>query len=508
MRRIFSPTVRITLGFVLLVLYLVPIGQAGNSVITRELSRGGTPMTLLMLDPQWRVERHAREHEDEASDALLTHPGEPTPAVIVVHGFAGSRPMMTGYGYTLAHAGYTVMLIDLPGLGQSELSFDRGAQVQAIHDAYEVLRQQPEVDASRVGLLGHSMGAGAVIRAAMAAPERYGATVAVSPTPEPVSAATPRNLLLQAGGWESDFLANANAILAEAGGANQDFRSGRAREARTIPRADHVGIVFRQASHHAARDWFDRAFEFQAAGVHSLSDWRIVGFLLHVLGWMLIVSALAPNFLREPSREKDLMRRPMQWAGLAVGPLVATAVALALGGVIDLVGLGGIVAGGALAFWFLISGVAYILVAYRAPMPRFDDMVRGVGLFLFLAVALGAAGHLTWMNFAPTEARLLRWPVFALACIPWFVATELGQGDPRGTSRWAWWAAQSVTVIAGLVLLDRFHPGLGFSFLPVLPLYFAVFVYVGSKVRRPWAYGVGCGAYLGWVLAVAFPSIT
>jgi len=501
--------VRVMLGFVLLVLYLVPLGQAGTGVIDRQVTRGGHPMTLLMPEPQWQMVRHEQEHTEEDEDALLSHPGDPIPAIIVAHGFAGSRQMVAGYGYTLAHAGYAVILVDLPGHGLNENPYDREANVGAIDQALEVLRAQPEVDVSRIGLVGHSMGAEAVLRAASASPERYGAVVAVSPVFTEVSPATPRNLQLQAGVWEPDFLASAEQILADAGGANADFANGRARELVAIPRAEHIGIVFRQRSHRAARDWFDRAFEFKAAGSHDHSDWRLLGWLLHVAGWLLVASAVTAGARRDPSSEIDLTRRPAHWLALFAGPLVATGAVMGLAQIMTVGTLGGVVVGGTLAFWFLIAGTTFLVTGYRAGLPSFGDVARGVGLFVFLSVVIGVTGHLAWANWSPTTSRLLLWPLFAAACTPWFVATEIGQGDPRSVPRPAWWVAQSIAVIVGLYAMTWTVPGMGVVslMLPLLPAYSAVFVYLGGKVQRPWAYGIGCGLFMGWVLALVFPLV-
>ena len=509
MSRVFSPMVRVMLGFVLLVLYLVPLGQAGTGIVDRQVSRAGHPMTLLVPDSRWQVERHADEHTDEASDALLTHPGEPMPAIILVHGFAGSRQMMAAYGYTLAHAGYAVVMLDLPGHGRNRAPFARDANVAAIGEAFEVLQGEPEVDISRVGLLGHSMGAEAVLRAASESPERYRATVAVSPAYTTVSAVTPRNLQLQAGTWEPDFLETAEQLLADAGGANADFANGRARSLVAVERAEHIGIVFRNSSHRAARDWFDLAFEYQSAGSNDHRDWRLLGWLLHVAGWFLVASAIGPAYRREASLEVDVVRRPNHWLGLLGAPFVATGIVLLLDPFVAVRSLGGVMVGGGLAFWFLAAGTLFLLVAYRHGLPGGGDLIRGFGLFLFLAVAVGMTGHLAWTNWALTPERLARWPIFALACTPWFVATEFGQGDPRGVSRWLWWGAQVASVSAALLLLARMVPGMGIIvlILPLLPLYFAMFVYLGGKVRRPWAFGLGCGLFFGWVLTVAFPIL-
>jgi len=508
--RVFSPMVRVLLGFVLLVIYLVPLGQAGSGILDRQVTRAGHPMTLLMPDPRWQVERHADEHTDGEDDALLAHPGDPMPAVILVHGFAGSRQMVSAYGYTLAHAGYAVVMLDLPGHGRNRAPFARDANVAAIEEAFELLQGQPEVDVSRIGLLGHSMGAAAVLQAALESPDRYRATVAVSPVYTAVSAATPRNLQLQAGSWEPRYLEAARRILVDAGGASRDFASGRARALVTVPRAEHIGILFRHRSHRAAREWFDQAFEYQLAGNNDHHDWRLLGWLLHVMGWLCVVSAIAPAYEREPSLELDLIRRPLQWAGVLVAPFIATGAVLALERFVSVSRLGGVVVGGALAFWFLVAGTGFLVVAYGRGLPGGDDIVRGLGLFMFLAVAVGATGHMAWANWALTSSRLMRWPLFALACIPWFVATELGQGDPRGVSRWVWWGAQVASVLGALLLLASLVPGMGVVvlILPLLPAYLGLFVYLGGKVRRPWTYGIGCGLFFGWLLAVAFPVLS
>ena len=48
--------------------------------------------------------------------------------------------------------------------------------------SYATLVKQPEVDSSRLALLGHSMGSGAVMAASLQDVNRFAATVAVSPT--------------------------------------------------------------------------------------------------------------------------------------------------------------------------------------------------------------------------------------------------------------------------------------------------------------------------------------
>ncbi|MBF9134038.1 alpha/beta fold hydrolase, partial [Plantactinospora sp. S1510] len=102
------------------------------------------------------------------------------PAVVVAHGYAGSGRLMRPFADTLARRGYVVALPDLAGhaanvrppTGPDEIDRELAAVVRYV-------RNLPEVDPARVALLGHSMGAGAVVRVGAADP-LIAATVAIS----------------------------------------------------------------------------------------------------------------------------------------------------------------------------------------------------------------------------------------------------------------------------------------------------------------------------------------
>ena len=215
------------------------------------------------------------------------------PGVLVAHGFAGSKQLMLAYGYTLAHAGYAVLLWDFDGHGANGNALAGDSLQNDLDRAYAVLIEQPEVDPARLALLGHSMGSGAVMAAGIRNPDRYTATIAISPTGADVSPAAPRNLLLQAGGWEGNFVANARRLLAAAGGAGDDFANGRARRLIVVPNAEHISILFRSESGRAALDWLSRAFG--EARDTPYVDRRIIWYAVSLLGWLLALAAAAPR---------------------------------------------------------------------------------------------------------------------------------------------------------------------------------------------------------------------
>nr|WP_242042601.1 alpha/beta fold hydrolase [Leptolyngbya sp. FACHB-541] len=100
---------------------------------------------------------------------------------MVAHGFAGSKQLMLGYGHVLAHAGYAVMLWDFDGHGANGTRLQRYELQQNLDVALQALLEQPQVDPSRLALLGHSMGSGIVMNAGIRERDRFAATVAVSP---------------------------------------------------------------------------------------------------------------------------------------------------------------------------------------------------------------------------------------------------------------------------------------------------------------------------------------
>ena len=82
------------LAFVLIVLSWWGVLSARQGLVVRSLTSNQVPM--LYIAPQ------QADH---------------VPGVLVAHGYAGSKQLMLGYGYVLAHAGYAVMLWDFSSHG-------------------------------------------------------------------------------------------------------------------------------------------------------------------------------------------------------------------------------------------------------------------------------------------------------------------------------------------------------------------------------------------------------
>ena len=95
----------------------------------------------------------------------------PRAAIVVLHGFGSNKSggMSKAAAELFAQLGYITLRFDMRGCGESE--GQRGKvicleQVQDTQAAIDFLQTRPEVDASRIGVMGHSFGAAVAVYAA------------------------------------------------------------------------------------------------------------------------------------------------------------------------------------------------------------------------------------------------------------------------------------------------------------------------------------------------------
>ena len=89
----------------------------------------------------------------------------PVPGVVLCHGFGSGQKAMKPSAEVLAGLGIASIIFDFRGHCLSDGVVD-GEQIDDIIDAWNILRDYPEIDKNRIGLAGHSMGAMSAIIAA------------------------------------------------------------------------------------------------------------------------------------------------------------------------------------------------------------------------------------------------------------------------------------------------------------------------------------------------------
>jgi dienelactone hydrolase len=481
---------------------------------------------------------------------LVDDASTPHPVVVVVHGFAGSAQLMDDLGVSLARAGYAVVLPDLAGHGRNAAPLplrDGSVATDTIDaDLAAVVRwsaQQPWADQSRLpALVGHSMGAGAVVRYAVASPDALGATVALSlPSADDLpsgSALVPRNLLLLYGANEQQRFVDAaleglraaypDGVVGPGYGAPVD---GTARAAQVVPRADHITILFSSDTRQLTIDWLDQTVGAPSSG-HDASGSRILWLLVLMAGAAIGFVPLARLLLPERTpgeggpAEAPRPRAPVALLVSVVGAVVASLAAAALSGVASRVPLA---VGGYVLVWFACGGLAVAVLttlvrrrttwlqasapadapAGAVPGSVLREVVVVLVLTAYAVVALALVGRATWSAFELAGDRRSWLLVVELAFIAWFWADDRLVGS-------RWWLALLTRVVAVVVLLASVvvlgAPGFLTLLVPLMAVVLGLLVVYGQSVTRrarlPWAAAVVQGVPLAYLVVTTFPLVS
>lgn len=108
------------------------------------------------------------------------------PVVVVIHGWASAAEDLLPTAPAVLGAGLSMLFVDARGHGRSDaaefMSMPRFAE--DLHAAVTWLRERPDVDAARIALVGHSVGAGAALLVASQDP-RIAAVVSIASMAHP-----------------------------------------------------------------------------------------------------------------------------------------------------------------------------------------------------------------------------------------------------------------------------------------------------------------------------------
>lgn len=443
----------------------------------------------------------------------------PGPAVVIAHGFAGSRQLMQPFALTLAQAGYLAASFDFEGHGRNPTPMSGDvtqidgttrllmAEVGRVADA---ALAHPQAD-GRLALLGHSMASDIVVRQGIE-DGRTAAVVAVSMFSQAVTGEAPPNLLIIAGEWEARLKEEALRALhltdAEAASAQTvgDLQQGTARRAIFAPRVEHVGVLYSATSLREARGWLDATFgRGDAVGPIAATGGWVALLLVSVaaLGWPLagLLPRGAPVSVRlSPRRFWFAVAVPALVVPLVLWPfetrvlpvLVADYLALhfAAYGALTL---------GLLAWWGQLRG-------------QFPARVWGIAALvaLFGVAVFGGALDAYVASFFPHAGRVQVVLALIAGAVPFMLGDSvLTEGGRAGFVR-------VMAVRLALLLSLALAVALNFErlfflviILPVIVLFFLLFGTMGGWVGRrtglPAAGGIGLGVVLGWALGVTFP---
>lgn len=454
---------------------------------------------------------------------------ERPPVVVLAHGVAADRAMMSTLARRIALAGYAVLAFDFRGHGENRNPFlSTAGRPDALGKdfaaAVDFVRASPQVNGSRVVVMGHSMGADAALDFATRDSGLDGVVALSGGWTLQGPYSPPNALFLWASGDPPDTRDPARALAARLAGVDAvqlgrsygllaDLRGVRAVE---VPGNDHLTILWSKVAAAEVVAWLDAIFQVQRLGTPPQEDPRLLdtafalaAFLFVLVGVGLAMGELAPRGLERPAA-----------AGLAGLTLLAAAILLAFPAVaadppLGFLGLeiGDVVisqlalAGGALLGLLALAG-RLDTAAWR---PRFGHGVAaglaGFAVVYALLAPLGVVGH----RLVPSPERLLASGLAALLVFPFFLGFEIAlrRGGALAASGFG---LAGRALVLGLLLLGvslGVTPFVVVLMLPVLAALFLLFEIAAASLHAAGgnlvALAVLEAAWFAWATGATMP---
>ncbi|MEM9386765.1 MAG: alpha/beta fold hydrolase [Pseudomonadota bacterium] len=530
-RRLAWSGVAAFIALALIVSSLVSLTQARAGLSITRMTVGNTPVRVFQDD---------RLAESDATP----------PRVLIAHGFAGSQQLMEPFALSLARQGYLAVTFDFLGHGQHPRPL--GGDVTKVEGSTQQLLSQMGTLAAfartlppaangrgdakvRLGLLGHSMASDVVVRYAQQDPA-VDATVAVSMFSPAVTAASPGNLLIIDGEWESFLVQEGERVMGlvsdpqvpEAGVTYGSLRAGDARRLEVAPGVEHVSVLYSAYAHRAAADWFRERWAAPQADAGDADESvapRGGAIVRLFLGMVLLtwpLAALLPRVVGPSPSVEPVNPAPQGgWRGAAPSvwiPAIATPLLLFWVPANFL----GVLVGGYLVVHFAVYGLITWACMHRwppAPKRALGELLPGRAAIAIVATILWTTGAFAWAldswftAFIPTAPRVPLLAAMVIATASYFFADEWLCGHyavPRGmrlVTRLSF--LLSLAIAVALSLNELFFL---IIIAALVAFYFLVYGLMNAWINRatghPLVAAMSSAMAFAWALAVVFPMMT
>jgi pimeloyl-ACP methyl ester carboxylesterase len=427
---------------------------------------------------------------------------------------------MSGIARSLARGGYAVVTFDFRGHGSNTNPF-QGELRDDVKAAVDWARTSSFVDGTRIAVLGHSMGAGAVLDFATMDP-RVKAVVPVSGGFVLNDAVVPAHtLLIDASGDPGRIRDRQKTLTSELAARGGDVVH------KEVSGTNHLTILRSSAAIGDIVAFLDPVMGItRPAGTKiGLDDPRMGPALLYLivaLGLIAIVGSLAGRLV--PDGPDDEPEAPV-WSGFALmaGALLLTLPILSVGPIEPLpIGAGQPVlmhlALASAVLWGCrvlaqrgqLSGSVARWTSERVWLPLREVGWAGLAASAAIVVLLlPMAG--VFHRLVPTPQRAIYWVVTSLVALPFFAAFEalLRRGRPGRAAGWG--------VLGRVLLLVVIYLGLGVHALPsvialVVPLLVLQFAMLEifaagayARARNTAVIAIVDATLVGWVAVTLTP---
>lgn len=488
--------------------------------------------------------------------AVLYYPKsvtEPLPGVVLAHGISNSKETITGIALELSKRGIAALSLDLVGHGASKATFGPGDPSLGMKSSLDYLRSLNKIDKTKIGVAGHSLGAGAARYVALegdvTATVLIGGGIGnqnINSSYGEFSYSSPKNLLVAVGQW--DILIEKEILLEEIqpafsqkiviGSTFGSFDKGTACRI-IMPKTIHL---FEPIDPEIVREtvrWFEIALigeenrlETDYNSTYGLRDILLTLSLVAFTGLVLPLS----SFINRPYPQLERITPDLRMRVIyAVGGLVLFFPSVLVGLIIPFPPL---VFGTGMALWLVLwglLGLAYLYVTKKNTDPLndirglldTDGLIIGSSIFLIMYTISFGIERLTGLNLKiivplfRSFSSIQRFMVFP-SLIPFFYihfASEQLYFERMSQSLWDIILAK----IGGLLSIIIIQYGtliLGFRLLPTFTGFLVEFLLAITLMLLltciySWWFGVKKGSpstaitlnalIISWVAAGLFP---
>jgi pimeloyl-ACP methyl ester carboxylesterase len=461
---------------------------------------------------------------------------ERLPVIVLAHGFASSRGVMSSLARSFARAGYAVITFDFRGHGGNPQAFlpslgqVPGGLLDDLDAAVLYARTHPRYDSESLVLMGHSMGAGVAAEYASREPD-VAAVVMLSGPDQALGPYTPPNVLLIWGSREPRLVREgARQLGARLAGLERlvldrtygDPRRGEAVRLVEVAGLNHWTVLYSAEVARQALAWIHLALQGDVESAPDVAaDRRLVWTALGGVAFLVLLSGLASSLAPLiPRQALPAGDAPLQRLGVYALALLAALLLLSASDSFTLTDparfLPLIGARDLLAF-FATSGTLLLVWLARRGELAFAGLLEARTLFAsaivfgFVYLVLGSlALPLADLFLAPHR---LGWSALAfLLALPYFTAGEFLLRSQGRSGVWLPIAGRVLTLAAllggALLGMLSFVVLLATGAFAGLLILFEFLAYRLSRAApNPWVPSLVQSAWAAWVLAAVFPLL-
>ncbi len=443
-------------------------------------------------------------------------------SVVLLHGLAANKKIMSYLAEAFALQNLRVFVPDLPGHGRTQGPFSFSRATSCTESLVRQLAAHGAIDPARTILAGHSMGGALAVLVAARVP--VAGVIAISPAPmRPAGAVpefmlpldnpppTPPETLAISAAWEPSAIHEfAQELIAGDAAATGKYMY--------VPHATHVSVLFDRRVARASQEWAAQALHLAMGAAPLPSSGMLGGALAGFVGILLLAGPFLRETLglspRESAAEESAGTPPVP---STLRPLVEMALCSLVAGVflrfVNPLRITRVFEGDYLASFLLLLGALLLALHYRQIPSALHLSATSLLAAGFAALVL----HLLiigWFDLTISEAwltaaRWARFPVLFAAALPYHAAEELLLGPTAARSgkarlalalafRLIAWSA----ILAGILLLHS-NEILLVLLVPFFAL-FSVLQRAGMDVVRKVTRSPVAAALFGAILLAGF----